>query len=162
MSFLTLSLPKEEATICVFERRQWHRSGSINEGRDAERVHVCFQAPPAMARRDLAVASRIYPYRGKTSCESAAAFFRGNSNSASLFANLVAGLWQRPARYRFGRRCFGTQTIEQIANQPSQTEILGSEILHVHHSRNAKTAEASAPSVEGSQRHPCGTANLDD
>jgi len=39
MSFLTLSLPKEEATICLFERPTVPSIPVDHEGRDAERVH---------------------------------------------------------------------------------------------------------------------------
>jgi hypothetical protein len=103
----------------------------------------------------------IDPYRGKTPCESAAAFFRGDADSALLFAKLVT-CGRRRARVGFGGSVLArrTKTLEEIADQPSQTEIFRCEILHLHHRRNVETAKPSPPAVESPQRYPGSPANF--
>src|SRR5260370_1017163 len=117
-----------------------------------------------MAQQELIAALRIDPYRGKASREGAAAFFSGDPVSAPLFTNLVTDRWHRRARSWLGRCVLGrrTKTLKEIADQPSQTEILGPQILHLHYRRNVETTKTSPPPVESSQRHASSTANFSD
>jgi hypothetical protein len=107
MSFLTLSLPKEAANF--------FNSAFFN---------------PAGHRP----VSGIDPHRGKASGESPATLFRGDPDGALLFACLVTDWKHGRARCSLGRCVLdlSTKTLKEIADQPSQTEILDRQIFHLH------------------------------
>jgi hypothetical protein len=151
MSFLTLSLPKEAANF-LRPQRNSSAAGLIKTLPATAQLRV---------RRDL----RIDPHRGKASGESAAAFFRGDLDCTALFASLVADRRRGRAGCCWRGRCGlgrSTKTLHEIADQPSQAEILGRQILHLHYRRNVETSKTSSPSIEGSQRHPGGAADFGD
>jgi hypothetical protein len=117
-----------------------------------------------MARQELTGFSRIDPYRSKASGESTAALFRGNPDGTLLFTGFVTDRRRPRARSWFGRHGIGgsTETLEEIADKPSQTEILCCQILHLHDRWNVETAKTSPPAIESSQRHSSGIANFSD
>ena len=116
-----------------------------------------------MARQELAAFSRIDPYRGKASRESTAALFRSNPDGTLLFASFVTNRRYPRARSRLGRRGIdGTKTLEEIADKPSQPEILCCQILHLHYRGNVETTKTSPPAIKSSQRHSGGIANFGD
>ncbi len=117
-----------------------------------------------MAQQELAAFSRIDPYRGKASGESAAALFRRDPDGTLLFTGFVTDRRRPRARSWFGRRGIdgNTKTLEEIADKPSQTKILCCQILHLHDRRNVETTKTSPPAIESSQRHSSGIANFSD
>src|SRR5260370_35653928 len=102
------------------------------------------------------------PYGGKECGGSPAAVFRGDADSALLFAGLVTDWRRRRARCSLGRCVLdgNTETLNEIADQPSQTEILCRQIFHLHDGRNVETTKTSAPSIESSQRYSSSTASF--
>jgi hypothetical protein len=135
MSFLTLSQPKEAANF--------FNSAFFNSARHRP-------------------VSGIDPHRGKASGESPATLFRGDPDGALLFACLVTDWKHGRARCSLGRCVLdlSTKTLKEIADQPSQTEILGRQIFHLHDRRNVETTKTSSPSIESSQRYSGSTANF--
>jgi hypothetical protein len=109
--------------------------------------------------------SRIYAHRCKAPGQGATALLCGNTTRSDLLA--------RPLSRRRGFRFYhlwryshgsigGPQTLEQIAYQSAQPQILRHQFLHLPHGRDIESAEPATPAVEGSLGDTGGFADLRD
>jgi hypothetical protein len=145
MSFLTLWPPKETSS-CHAEDVQPLRT-----------LIVCLGAS-SMAL------SGIDPQRREASGQSTAAFFRRDPGCLLLLALFVMAGRSDRRRSRWRRVVFAgiSQTLEQVADQTPQSQILRRELLHFQDGGRIKTAKPTAPAIECSKRYSGGAANFAD